>query len=95
MAGALEHHRKARQITGLAVLVDVVDTALQFGPEADQGVVDVGDVAAVRDRRQGARPPLGDSLGVEDQGAARRWWPFTSEELRFPVIDQTTQASGT
>ncbi|MFD9489145.1 hypothetical protein [Streptomyces sp. NPDC059991] len=45
-----------------------VEAALTLGGEAGQGVVDAGDVAAVRHRRQVLRPQVGDPLGVEDQG---------------------------
>jgi hypothetical protein len=51
---------------------DGVDAALQLGGEADQGVVDAGDVAAVRHRRQVPRPQVGDPRGVEDQGGTGR-----------------------
>jgi hypothetical protein len=44
------------------------DAALQLGAEADQSVVDAGDVAAVRDRWQVLRPQVGDAGVVEDQG---------------------------
>ncbi|MEU7282493.1 hypothetical protein AB0A69_27505 [Streptomyces sp. NPDC045431] len=42
-------------------------TAFQLGAEDDQGVVDAGDVAAVRDRRQVLGPQAGDAGVVEDQ----------------------------
>ncbi|UUU28411.1 hypothetical protein [Streptomyces sp. DSM 40750] len=62
----LEHDHQARHVVEVAV---EVDAALQLDGEADQGVVDTGDVAAVRHRRQVHRPQVGDPRGVEDQGA--------------------------
>lgn len=41
---------------------------LEFGPQAHQGAVDVGDVAAVGDAGQAAGPPVRGPLEVEDQG---------------------------
>ncbi|MFF3632166.1 hypothetical protein [Streptomyces sp. NPDC002164] len=55
----------------------LVDMARRFGAEAEKGVVDIGDVAAVRHPRQAARPRLGDALGIEDQGV-----PAVVQDLR-------------
>ncbi|MFE4411795.1 hypothetical protein [Streptomyces sp. NPDC056821] len=38
-----------------------------FHAELDQGVVDIGDVGAVSDARDAARPRVGDPLGIEDE----------------------------
>jgi hypothetical protein len=54
--------RKVASAASNTVLVDVVDTALEFVPQADQGVVDVGDVAAVRHAGQTVGPPMGCPL---------------------------------
>ncbi|MGW1289105.1 hypothetical protein ACWDBD_44755 [Streptomyces sp. NPDC001118] len=49
-----------------------LDAALEFGGEADQGVVDAGDVATMSDRREGLGPKVGDPPGVEDQSVVFR-----------------------
>jgi hypothetical protein len=54
--------RKVASAASNTVLVDVVDTALEFVPQADQGVVDVGDAAAVRHAGQAVGPPMGCPL---------------------------------
>jgi hypothetical protein len=65
---ALDHNNQAQQSDVGAVAVGDVDAAPELSAEADQGVVDVFDVGAVRHRRQLARPLLGVPLEVEDQG---------------------------
>ncbi|WP_328983103.1 hypothetical protein OG258_53560 [Streptomyces mirabilis] len=50
-----------------------VDPAPELGGEADQGVVDVGDVGAVRHRRQLARPQVGEArVGLLRDGEGLR-----------------------
>ncbi|WP_141746195.1 hypothetical protein [Streptomyces sp. EN16] len=66
--GGLEHQRQARQVVDVAALVDEVEPVLKFGPQAGQGVVDVGDLAAVGDAGHAAGLPVRDPRVVEDQG---------------------------
>jgi hypothetical protein len=60
-----DRNHQTRHVVEVTV---AVGAALQLGAEADQGNVDAGDAAAVRDRRQVLRPEVGDAGGVEDQG---------------------------
>ncbi|MFJ8364059.1 hypothetical protein [Streptomyces sp. NPDC093984] len=97
VVGPVDHDHQPRHTVKVAV---EGDAALQLGAEADQGVVDAGDVAAVRDRRQVLRPQVGDAGVVEDQGVAA-----LVEELRGgggggpgtearPVADQRGAGGG-
>ncbi|MYW46031.1 hypothetical protein GT045_35200 [Streptomyces sp. SID486] len=63
--GSVDHDHQPRHTVEVAI---EGDAALELGAEADQGVVDAGDVAAVRDRGQVLRPQVGDAGVVEDQG---------------------------
>ncbi|MFD7966700.1 hypothetical protein ACFV5J_38550 [Streptomyces zaomyceticus] len=62
------------------------DAALQRGAEADQSVVNAGDVAAVRDRRQAHRPQVGDANGVEDQAVGAVVEELGGEVRRIVVL---------
>jgi hypothetical protein len=65
VVGPVNHDHQPRHTVEVAV---EGDAALQLRAEADQGVVDAGDVAAVGDRRQVLGPQVGDAGVVEDQG---------------------------
>ncbi|MEV5177256.1 hypothetical protein AB0L10_40785 [Streptomyces flaveolus] len=63
--GPVDHDHQPRHTVEAAA---EGDAALRLEAEADQGVMDASDVAAVRDRRQVLRPQVGDAGVVEDQG---------------------------
>jgi hypothetical protein len=65
VVGPVDHDHQARHPVEVTV---EGGAALQLGAEAEQSVVDAGDVAAVRDRRQVLGPQAGDAGVVEDQG---------------------------